>query len=34
MQAMAYAVIMEPPCRKWKCTYFLAILNVCIVLFL
>ena len=34
MQAMAYAVLMEPPCRKRICTYYLAILNVCIVLFL
>ena len=23
MQAMEFAILMEPPCRKWICTYFL-----------
>ena len=33
MQAMAYAVLVESPRRKWICTYFLPTLNVCIMLF-
>ena len=33
MQAMTYAILMEYPCRKWICTYFYPIINVCILLF-